>query len=108
MSGLNFVEFTDVQWILLASVICTAVYQYIVRPWGHFQRHGIAFDRGVPPFGTNWRRLFKGESLQDTLRRVYYTFPNERFVGMYEIGGGASYIVRDPELVKVCSAPFRM
>lgn len=89
----------ELHWILLATVICTAIYQYILRPWNYFARHGVPFERGIPPFGTNYGQIFRDESLDDVLKKLYYKYPMDRFVGMYEIGGGASYLIRDPSLV---------
>lgn len=90
----------DLNWILLWTCVWTAIYYYVLRTWNHFRRYGIPFDRGVPPFGSYYRYLFKCESWSSTLKRLYYQHPNERFIGMYEIGGGVSYLIRDPELVK--------
>lgn len=89
-----------IDWILITTFLATAIYYYFIRPWGYFQRHGIAFDRGVPPFGSYYRRFFNQESLMGMLRRLYYEHPNDRFIGMYEIGGSISYLIRDPDLVK--------
>lgn len=100
MNILNWIEFAALHWIFVATLICLFVYHFILRPWNHFQRHGIAFDRGLPPFGTNYRRLIGFESLGDMLKRLYYQHPNERFVGMTEMSGSVSYLIRDPELVK--------
>lgn len=93
-------KFSGIHWALIATFVATAIYYYILRTWNYFQRHGIAFDRGVPIFGSYYRRFFYKESLMEMLRRLYYEHPNERFIGMYEIGGGTSYLIRDPELVK--------
>lgn len=92
--------FTELHWLLLVTAISTAIYYYVVRPWNYFKRHGIAFDRGIPPFGSHYNKWFKGESWLETQKRIYYEHPNARFVGMYEVGGGPSYLIRDPELIK--------
>lgn len=92
-------DFNDVTWLLLWTCIWSAFYYYIVRPWNYFKRHGIPFNRGVPPFGSYYRQIFKLESLTKTLRTLYHKYPNERFIGLYEVGGGAGYMIRDPELI---------
>lgn len=93
-------EFSDLNWILLWTCAWSALYYYIIRPWKYFQCRRIAFDRGVPPFGSYYRKIFNLESWTETLRKLYYKHPNERFVGLYEVGGGAGYLIRDPELIK--------
>lgn len=90
----------DLHWILLGTCISTAIYYYILKTWNHFQSHGIPFDRGVPPFGSNFRNLFLQESWTETLKRLYYQHPNDRFIGLFEVGGGISFLIRDPELAK--------
>lgn len=90
----------ELHWLLLLTAISTVVYYYVIRPWNYFKRHGIAFDRGVPPFGSYYNKWFKGESWLETQKRIYYEHPNARFVGMYEVGGAPSYLIRDPELIK--------
>lgn len=101
MFEVNGPAFVELHWILLATVCLVAIYHYIVRPWNYFSRHGVPFERGLPLFGTNYTRLFSGESLFDLQKRLYYKFPKDRFVGMYEVGGGAAYLIRDPELVSM-------
>lgn len=100
MTFANWFDSADLQWVLVATFIFTAIYHYIIRNWNHFKHHSIPYERGVPPFGTHYRRLFKRESYSETLKRIYYQRPNESFVGMHDIGGGVAYLIRDPDLVK--------
>lgn len=93
-------DFSDLNFILFWTCIWTAFYYYILRSWNYFRRQGIAFDRGVPPFGSYYRKIFNIEPWSETVRKLYYQFPNDRFIGLYEIGGGVGYLIRDPELIK--------
>lgn len=88
------------EWILIITLVFVVIYYYIVRKWNYFKRHRIPYVRGIPPFGVHYRRLLKLETWSETLKRIYDEHPNERFVGMYDIGGNASYLIRDPELIK--------
>lgn len=91
--------FTELNSALLVLAISIVFYYFILRPWNYFKRHGIAFDGGIPPFGSYYNYWFKGESWMDTLKRIYYEHPNARFVGMHEFGGKVAYLIRDPELI---------
>lgn len=100
MNFANWFDSAHLQWVLVTTFIFTVVYHYIFCNWDHFKQHRIPFEQGVPPFGTHYRRLFKLEPYSETLKRIYYQHPNESFVGMHDVGGGESYLVRDPDLVK--------
>lgn len=87
-------------WILVSVLAVTWLYCTLIRPWRFFAKYRVKYDLGVPPFGSHYRQFFGYESWHETLKRLYYQFPNERFVGMHEIGGRPEYLIRDPELVK--------
>lgn len=65
-----------------------------------FTRHNIKFDLGIPPFGSRWRVILNKESWSQALKRIYYKFPNEKFIGLTEVGGRKQWLIRDPELVR--------
>lgn len=87
--------------LIWGTFVCLFVYQTILRNWSYFSRNGVAFQRGLPIFGTMWR-MFLGRSSQgDSFIELYQRFPNERIVGMYEMFGTPVYVVRCPELTKL-------
>lgn len=87
-------------WLLCGVLLILFLYNYYVRTVRFFKRHNVKYDVGLLPFGTYYRRLFKIESWRVTLRKLYYEYPDEPFIGLHEIGGGPSYLIRDPDLVK--------
>lgn len=57
--------------------------------------------RGLPIFGSMWPMLFGRASFADCFLHMYRRFPNERFFGMFELFGKPTYVIRDPELIKL-------
>lgn len=90
----NYLIFSTI--LLLLSWI-----QYkFVRTWFKILRSNVKCDFGIPPFGSHWREIFQFEAWQNTLKRFYYKYPDERFVVLHEIGGRPEFLIRDPQLVK--------
>lgn len=94
-------NFSDVQWWLIGlTIILVVVYQVLIKYWSFFSRNGVKFVRGFPLFGSHYKVLFFKQDLPASYRQLYNIFPNEPFVGYYEMGGRPSYLIRDPELIK--------
>ncbi|XP_055312288.1 cytochrome P450 9e2-like [Sitodiplosis mosellana] len=70
------------------------------KTWCTLWGTNIKCDYGIPPFGTHWREIFNIESWHNTLKRLYYAYPNDRFIVLHEIGGRPQYLIRDPALVR--------
>lgn len=87
-------------WFLLGGLVLLVLYNYCVRTVRFYKRHNVKYDIGLQPFGSYYRRLFKIESWKITLQKLYYKYEDEPFVGLHEIGGAPSYLIRDPDLVK--------
>lgn len=93
----QFEKFTLISLTLLLFVY--SLWSYL-KIWFNLMRSGVKYDLGIPPFGTHWREIFKIESWHQTMERLYYSYPSERFVVLQDIGGKPAYLVRDPELVR--------
>lgn len=92
---------TDIQWWLIGlTFLLAAAYHLVVQYWSHFSRNGVKFIRGLPILGTHYNVLFCKANMVTSFRQIYKAFPNEAFVGFYDIGGSPSYLIRDPELIK--------
>lgn len=87
-------------WLIWTTLILAFVYQTIIRHWSYFSRNGVAFERGLPLFGTMWRMFLGRTSQGDFFIELYKRFPNDRIIGMYEMFGTPLYVVRCPELTK--------
>ncbi|XP_031632465.1 probable cytochrome P450 9f2 [Contarinia nasturtii] len=72
----------------------------LFKTWYTILRSDIKCDFGIPPFGSHWREIFNIESWHSTLKRLYYKYPNERFVVLQGIGGRPEFLIRDPELLR--------
>lgn len=100
--------FNDYPWfILINSIIILIVYQYIVRNWNYFDRQKVKFIRGAPFFGVYSWALLSQEDFAATYKRCYDVYPSEQIIGIYEMGGKPTYLIRDPELIKrICIDDF--
>lgn len=90
----KFLLFTSIV-LLITWFLCN-----ILKIWCNSLRNDVKYDVGIPPFGSHWREILNIESWQETLHRLYYKYPNERFVVLSGIGGRPEYLIRSPELVK--------
>lgn len=84
----------------IVLIIISRIYYKFVKTWFKILRSDVKYDFGIPPFGSHWREIFKIETWQNTLKRIYYKYPGERFVVLQEVGGRPEFLIRDPELVK--------
>lgn len=90
------------QFVLVSTVfvlILSLIYKYF-EIWIRFWQTHSACELGIPIFGTHWREIFHIETWHNTVKRLYYKYPDDRFVILHEIGGRAAFLIRDPELVK--------
>lgn len=71
-----------------------------LKRWWKLLRSDLKCDFSIPFFGSHWRELLKIETWHETLERLYYKYPTERFIVLQEIGGRPEFLIRDPELVK--------
>lgn len=92
-----------VEYFLFVSLVVLSISWLFVaffRAWFFSLRHDLKCDFGIPLFGSHWREIFQIESFHETLKRLYYKYPSERFVVLQGVGGIPEYLIRDPELVR--------
>lgn len=75
------------------------VYQFVLKNWWYFSKRNVKFIRGLPIVGSMYKFFFGLESIADSVAYLYGKFPNEPFIGIYELTHPV-FIVRDPDLVK--------
>lgn len=92
--------YTNVHWLLIGIFVLVILYDYLGRTVRFYKRNNVKYDIGLPVFGSHYRRVLNIEPWRATLRNLYYKYADESFIGLHEIGGGASYLIREPELVK--------
>lgn len=88
---------------LCIAVIVRFIYTLIVKHWNYFTDRNVVFERGYPGLGTllgNVPTLLGKKAIVDSLQDIYDKYPERKFIGMYEVGGKPSYLIRDLELVR--------
>lgn len=85
--------------LVLTALLCL-VYLLIVRTWNYFSDQNVKFVRGMPLLGSTYRSVMGLEPAAISYRRCYEQFPKEKFIGIYDIGGQPSYLIRDVDLIK--------
>lgn len=84
---------------ILFTVILLIVYECILKNWWYFSNRNVKFIRGVPIVGSLYTFFFGIESIADSVASLYDKYPDEPFVGIYELTHPI-YLIRDPDLVK--------
>lgn len=93
--------------ILVLIVLTLIIYFYIIKTWSYFSDQKVPFERGFPFLGWLSRIIFKQSSFGDEMCRIYNEHPNDKFVGLYDMGGKPTIMIRDPELMKtICIKEF--
>lgn len=102
MLEVNHQTFSMEKILLFTAIVLLVSWLFhgTFRAWYNRLQSDVKYDIGIPPFGSHWRELFNIESWQDTLKRLYYKYPNDRFVVLDGFGGQSEYLIRDPNLVK--------
>lgn len=93
----------DSRWLLAITLAIAFLYYFVLKTWSFFDQRNVKYVRGWPVVGTLYRSVLGLESDDSDIKRVYDRYPNEKFVGMYDLLGSPSYLLRDPELIKQIS-----
>lgn len=94
---------SDIFWVLTITLSYYIFYQFLLKTWWYFDQRDVKYVRGVPLFGSRYRSIIGLDSESNVLSALYNTFPDEPFIGVYDLFGKPSYIIRDPYLVKQLS-----
>lgn len=95
-----FTSLNWLPWIAINTILFSLLYHFVIKNWSFFSDRNVKFVRGIPFFGTMYKMLLGFEAMNDAYERIYNTFRNDSVIGMYELGGGPVYMIRDPELIK--------
>lgn len=86
------------------AIIVRFIYTLIVKQWNYFTDRNVVFERGFPGIGTmlgsNLQTFLGKRSIQETMIELYRKHSERKFIGMYEIGGKPSFLIRDPDLIR--------
>lgn len=95
---------SDVTWILTILLGYYIFYQFILKTWWYFEQRDVKYVRGMPIIGSRYRAILAIDNERDTLQSLYSAYADEPFIGVYDLFGRPSYIIRDLYLVKQLSA----
>lgn len=96
----NLIDFSWLLWIAIYTLIFNFVYHCVIRYWSFFNDRNVKFIRGIPFFGSTYKIFFGMEAMNDVFETLYNKYPDESVIGMYELGGGPVYVIRDPDMIK--------
>lgn len=85
--------------LFLFAVVAGLVYEYILRFWFYFSDRNVKFVRGFPLLGSIFKSILGIEPAAIAHRRCYECFPAEKIIGIYELGGRPSFLIRDSDLI---------
>ncbi|KAJ2939829.1 hypothetical protein O0L34_g18023 [Tuta absoluta] len=86
-------------WLIWTVGLLAALVMYFHNVYSKFDRQGVKTESVVPFFGSMMRIVLRLDHLVDSLNRIYFKFPEERFVGRFEFTKPL-LIVKDLELIK--------
>lgn len=93
-------ELIGLHWLIINTIICAIFYQCVIRYWSHFEDRGLKYVRGWPILGTQYKVLLGKQPITHAFDDIYNAYPDQSVVGMFEVGGGPVYVIRDPDLIK--------
>lgn len=85
---------------IIGTLVLTIVYFTYLRYLSFFSKQDVKYIRGWPLVGSMLDLIRGKSSFAELFQSFYNAFPNERFIGTYEMTGSPVYIIRDPELIK--------
>lgn len=87
---------------LFISILARLIYTSIIKYSNYFSDHNIVFERGLPVSGTFFgdiNLLLGRKSLPELLQNVYKKHSDQKFVGVYDVGGSPAYMINCPDLI---------
>lgn len=85
---------------LLSIITIFFSYSCILKTWNYFSDKNVKCFRGLPVLGSHYRVYLGKLCMIESLQSIYNKFPQNRIVGIYELGGRPSYLIRDPDLIR--------
>lgn len=86
--------------ILFFALVSLLIYKHAIRTWSFFSDRNVNLVRGYPILGTFTSAMIDRKVMVEEVQRIYNQYPDDRYIGMYELGGKPSVMICDAELVK--------
>lgn len=77
------------------------LYGNVIKTWTYFSLRKIPFERGIRLIGWLWKVFIRKSSVTVESVKLYNKYPNDRFIGVYDMGEKPSTMIRDSELIKI-------
>ncbi|XP_026475344.1 cytochrome P450 9e2-like [Ctenocephalides felis] len=87
-----------ITWILVA-VLVYAFYKYSTWTYDRFEGTKVPYKKPFPFFGNTGPFMLRMENMIDNVGKVYRSFPNKRFYGVFQLRMPA-VMIKDPELIR--------
>lgn len=78
---------------LLVIVLISIIYSWILKTWNFFAEKNVTFVRGWPVLGSHTEVFLGKASMPESFMSIYKKYPQNKIIGLYEIGGNPSYLV---------------
>lgn len=92
-------------WIWFAVAFAVG-YFWLKKRYAFFKDKGIKHYPVVPIFGNMYRQLTRQEHMSSVVDTIYHAFPNDRFIGTFELISPV-LTIRDPDLLRsICIKDF--
>ncbi|KRT84340.1 cytochrome P450, partial [Oryctes borbonicus] len=88
--------------LILTTILITTVFfliRKLMKRYTYWTIRGVKQRKQIYILGDNASIFFKKESFFEMMVNLYRTFPEERYIGMYQ-GMLPTLLVRDPEIIK--------
>ncbi|XP_050345947.1 cytochrome P450 9e2-like [Nymphalis io] len=85
--------------LIWSTVLLAALTLYFRQTYSRFSDYGVKHMKVIPFFGNMAGVAFRMDHLTDQFDKIYKAFPNERFVGRFEVTK-PTLVIQDLELVK--------
>ncbi|KAF2899550.1 hypothetical protein ILUMI_06624, partial [Ignelater luminosus] len=87
-------------WFVVAVALLALIYYMVgIKPYNYWKQKGVPYLKPLPVVGNLGPNVFGQLNISELMEIFYYSYPNARYVGVYQLLMPA-FLVRDPELIK--------
>ncbi|XP_077285097.1 cytochrome P450 6B7-like [Arctopsyche grandis] len=86
-------------WLLLTAIATILLFWHLKRNHSYWKNKNVQFVKPILFFGNFLDSALYKKSMKDVYQSAYNQFPDEKYVGMFNMGR-PELLIRDPELIK--------